>query len=223
MCRVLKVSVSGYYAWRKRPHSRQAAQDRALSARIVAIYRHSDGTYGCPRIYQQLRAEGVQVGHNRVARLMRVAGLRGVSRRRRFVTTTQRASMAARPAPDLVRRDFRAEAPNRLWVADVSHIPTWEGFLYLAVVLDVFSRRIVGWAMAGHLRTELVLAALEMAFAQRRPEAVIHHSDQGAQYTSIAFGHRCKALGVRPSMGRSETVSTTPWPRASLPAYRPNS
>jgi putative transposase len=130
---------------------------------------------------------------------MRRAGLRGVSRRRQ-VRTTVRSDRQA-PAPDLVERDFRASGPNQLWVADITYIATWSGFLYLAVVLDVWSRRVVGWAMATHLRTELVLAALEMAIVQRRPGEVIHHSDQGTQYTSIAFGQRCRQAGVRPSMG----------------------
>jgi len=130
---------------------------------------------------------------------MAKAGLYGVSRRR-WVTTTAR-DRNARPAPDLVERNFVAPAPNCLWVADITYIPTWAGFLYLAVVLDAFSRKVVGWAMATHLRTELVLAALNMAFGQRRPAAVIHHSDQGSQYTSLAFGQRCRYAGVRPSMG----------------------
>ena len=139
------------------------------------------------------------MGRKRVARLMRAAGLAGVSRRK-GVRTTQRQE-DARPAPDLVDRNFTAEAPDRLWVADLTYIPTWSGFLYLAVVLDAFSRRVVGWAMASHLRTSLVLAALDMALWQRRPNGVIHHSDQGSQYTSIAFGQRCRQAGVRPSMG----------------------
>jgi putative transposase len=130
---------------------------------------------------------------------MRTAGLRGVSRRR-FVATTVRDERA-RPAPDLVERQFEAKAANQLWVADITYLPTWAGFLYLAVVLDVFSRRVVGWAMETHLRAELVLTALEMAVTRRKPADVIHHSDQGCQYTSIAFGNRCQALGVRPSMG----------------------
>jgi transposase InsO family protein len=130
---------------------------------------------------------------------MRAAGLRGVSRRR-FVTTTVR-SESAPVAPDLVQRRLVAERPNQLWVADITYIPTWAGFLYLAVVLDAFSRRVVGWAMETHLRTELVLQALDMATHQRRASGVIHHSDQGCQYTSIAFGQRCKQAGVRPSMG----------------------
>jgi putative transposase len=130
---------------------------------------------------------------------MRQAGLRGVSRRR-FVVTTVR-DKDREPAPDLVQRDFEAAGPNQLWVADITYIPTWAGFLYLAVVLDAWSRRVVGWAMATNLRTELVLEALEMAVLQRQPQGVIHHSDQGCQYTSIAFGKRCREAGVRPSMG----------------------
>jgi transposase InsO family protein len=173
--------------------------DVRLTAKIEAIHRRSYGTYGRPRVHAQLRAEGVCIGAKRVARLMRAAGLKGVSRRR-FVVTTQR-DIHATPASDLVERNFTAQAPNRLWVADVTYIPSWAGFLYLAIVLDVFSRRVVGWAMETHLRTELVLQALEMAFAQRRPEGVIHHSDHGTQYTSIAFGRRCQEMGVRPSMG----------------------
>ena len=139
------------------------------------------------------------VGRKRVARLMRRAGLTGVSRRKWVRTTIRNAR--ARPAPDLVERDFSVEEPDRLWVADITYVPTRSSFLYLAIVLDAFSRRVVGWAMATHLRAELVLQALNMALAQRRPEGVIHHSDQGSQYTSIAFGQRCKAMGVRPSMG----------------------
>jgi putative transposase len=199
MCRVLAVSASGYYAWRKRPPSATARADAELISRITAIHQFSRGTYGAPRVHEELLAAGIQVGRKRVARLMRAAGLCGVSRRR-WVTTTVR-DRAARPAPDLVERNFVAAAPNRLWVADITYIPTWAGFLYLAVVLDTFSRRIVGWAMETHLRTELVLQALNLALWQRRPAAVIHHSDQGSQYTSIAFGQRCREAGVRPSMG----------------------
>ena len=153
-------------------------------------------TYGAPRIHAELAAQGVRVGRKRVARLMEVTGIYGVSRRKWLTTTTR--DRAARPAPDLVERNFSAARPNRLWVADITYIPTGAGFLYLAVVLDAFSRRVVGWAMETHLRTELVLAALNMALGQRRPAAVIHHSDQGSQYTSLAFGKRCDEAGVRP-------------------------
>jgi putative transposase len=199
MCRVLGVSTSGYYARRRRGPSKRSHKDAELTERIRAIHARSDGTYGAPRVHAELVDEGVRVGRRRVARLMRAAGLQGVTRRK-FVSTTQR-SASARPAPDLVERDFTAEGPNRLWVADITHISTWAGFLYLAVVLDAWSRRVVGWSMATHLRTELVLDALDMALSQRRPEGVIHHSDQGCQYTSIAFGNRCREAGVRPSMG----------------------
>jgi putative transposase len=199
MCRVLEVSTSGYYAWRKRPASKRAQADAVLLRQIRTAHEVSRGTYGAPRIHAELAAAGIRVGRKRVARLMGAAGVVGVSRRRWIATTTR--SDAARPAPDLVQRVFRADGPNRLWVADATYIPTWAGFLFLAIVLDVFSRKVVGWAMATHLRTELMLEALDMALGQRRPEGVIHHSDQGTQYTSIAFGLRCQAAGVRPSMG----------------------
>lgn len=199
MCRVLGVSPSGYYAWRERPPSRRAVSDVALLERIGGIHKFSRGTYGVPRIFEELKAKGVRVGRKRIARLMKGAGLQGVSRRRG--TWTTRRDKAARPAPDLVSRDFTAAGPDRLWVADITYVATWTGFLYLAIVLDAWSRRVVGWAMANHLRTELVLDALNMALGQRGPEDVIHHSDQGCQYTSIIFGKRCEEAGVRPSMG----------------------
>lgn len=199
MCRVLGVSRSGYYAWRKRLPSARSIEDKRLTQRIEAIHDESRGTYGVPRIHAELNETDERVSRKRIARLMRNRGLRGVCRRK-WVTTTVR-SERDRPAPDLVARDFSAAAPNELWVADITFVPTWEGFLYLAVVLDVFGRRIVGWSMANHLRTALVLNALEMALDQRKPSGVIHHSDQGSQYTSIAFGNRCRKAGVRPSMG----------------------
>ena len=197
-CRVLEVSASGFYAWRRRAVSARVRADAELLKRIHAIHARSHGTYGAPRVHADLAAAGVHVARKRVARLMRAGGLRGASRRR--VPTTVRAP-GRESAPDLVERAFTAAAPNRLWVADITCVPTMAGFLYLAVVLDVFSRRIVGWAMAAHLRTELVLAALDMALAQRRPVQVIHHSDHGCQYTALAFGARCREAGVRPSMG----------------------
>jgi putative transposase len=199
MCRMLGVSASGYYAWRGREPSKRARADEALQREIEAIHERSRTTYGAPRIHAELAARGTRVGRKRVARIMRRVGLEGASRRRRAGTTKR--DRDARPAPDLVERDFATEGPDRLWVADITYIPTWAGFLYLAVVLDAWSRRVVGWAMANHLRTELVLDALNMAIWQRRPKAVIHHSDQGCQYTSIAFGLRCREAGVRPSMG----------------------
>ena len=198
MCRVLGVSTSGYYAWSVRAPSARGTGDKALIERISAIHAASRGTYGSPRVHVELTESGTAVGRKRVARLMKTADLRGVSRRR-FVTTTVRDG--ARPAPDLVDRKFVATAPNVLWVADITYIPTWSGFLYLAVVLDVFSRRVVGWSMSTTLRAELVVAALDMALAARKPRGVIHHSDQGSQYTSLALGKRCREMGVRLSMG----------------------
>jgi len=200
MCRVLEVSTSGYYAWRKRRPSARARDDAVLSRRIQEIHAKSRGTYAAPRIHAELVALSVRVGRKRVAWLMCALSIEGVSRRRGVVTT--RRSERARPAPDLVDRDFTAAGPDRLWVADITYVPTWAGFLYLAVVLDAWSRRVVGWAMATHLRSELVIEAIEMAIERRRPDGgVIHHSDQGCQYTSIAFGQRCEGRGVVPSMG----------------------
>jgi putative transposase len=200
MARVLSVSKAGYYAWARRPPSARAKADAALLKRIRTVHLSSRETYGSPRVHALLRGLGERHSRKRIARLMREAGLAGASHRRGGPVTTRR-DQEARPAPDLVDRNFAAEAPNQLWVADITFVPTAAGFLYLAVVLDAFSRRIVGWAMANHLRAELVLDALEMAVGQRRPREVIHHSDQGSQYTSLAFGKRCREAGVRPSMG----------------------
>ena len=198
MCRVLGVSSSGYYAWSKRMPSRRAQSNCSLTRTLRTIHAASRGTYGVPRVHAELAADGLHVGRNRIARLMRAADIAGVSRRR-FVVTTVRDE--ARPAPDLVARTFAADQPNKLWVADITYIPTWSGFLYLAIVLDVFSRRIVGWSMSTTLHTAVVLDALGMALTMRRAKGVIHHSDQGSQYTSLAFGNRCREAGVRPSMG----------------------
>ncbi len=199
MCDVLGVSRSGFYAYLARPPSRRAVEDAALTERLEELHARSRGTYGAPRLHADLREEGVHIGKKRVARLMKEAGIQGITRRKRRCTTVR--DLDGRPAPDLVDRDFTANGPNELWVADITYIPTLAGFLYLAVVLDAWSRRVVGWAMASHLRTELVLAAFEMALSQRRPDEVVHHSDQGCQYTSYAFGKRCREAGVRPSMG----------------------
>lgn len=199
MSRVLAVSPSGFYAWRKRPPSKREQEDKMLTQEIKKIHQKSKGTYGAPRIHAELAEQGWHVGRKRVARLMRTEGLRGVSRRKAPRTTQRQAQ--AQPAPDLVQRNFTVSHPNELWVADITYIATWTGFLYLAVVVDAWSRRVVGWAMATHLRTELVLEALQMAIQQRRPQDVIHHSDHGGQYTSIAFGRRCQEAGIRPSMG----------------------
>jgi putative transposase len=200
MCRVLNISTRGYYAWRKRQPSERTQADQRLSQRLHEIHAKSKGTYGAPRIHAELADDdGLHVGRKRVVRLLRAEDLRGVSRRKAPRTT--RRQPGARPAPDLVQRNFTAEAPNRLWVADIPYIATWTGWLYLAVVMDAWSRRVVGWAMSTHLQTALVMDALHMAIQQRHPEGVIHHSDQGSQYTSLAFGQRCRDAGVRPSMG----------------------
>jgi putative transposase len=196
---MLDVSASGFYAWCKRPPSQRRQRDLLLADRIEAIHRKSRSTYGRPRIHAELRDEGISISGKRVARLMRERRIYGASRRKFTVTTVR--DRDARPASDLVDRRFHAETPDQLWVADITYIPTWAGFLYLAVVLDAYSRRVVGWAMANHLRTELVLEALNMAIFRRKPENVIHHSDQGTQYTSVAFGTRCREANVRPSMG----------------------
>jgi len=200
MARVLGVSTAGYYAWRDRPPSAHAQADAALLKRVRTVHAGSRQIYGAPRVHAQLRAGGARHRRKRIACLMRKAGLVGACHRQGGPTTTRR-DQEARPAPDLVDRNFTAAAQNQLWVADITFVPTAAGFLYLAVVLDAWSRKIVGWAMANHLRTELVLDALEMAIGQRRPHNVIHHSDQGSQYTSLAFGGRCREAGVRPSMG----------------------
>ena len=199
MARVLQVSRSGYYAWRRRAASARAVADAALSEEIRAAHEESRGTYGAPRIQAELRERGHRVSRKRVARLMRGQGLQGVSRRRRVRTTVKNGE--ARPAPDLVERDFHAARPDQLWVADITYIATRRRTVYLAVVLDACSRRVVGWALSLRLFSSLVLDALEMAVEQRQPAEVIHHSDQGSQYTSLAFGLRCRRARVRPSMG----------------------
>jgi len=199
MCRVLGVSASGYYAWLHRALSERKLRDIQLGDRIEAIHRRSRSTYGRPRIKAELKDDGITLSNDRLARLMNERNLVGASRRKGVRTTIR--DLDARPAPDLVDRKFVADAPNKLWVADITYIPTYAGFLFLAVVLDAFSRRIVGYAMSSNMRTQLVLDALNMAIERRRPDGVIHHSDQGTQYTSIAFGSRCREAGVRPSMG----------------------
>lgn len=180
------------------------AADAALSARITAIHQTSRQTYGSPRIHAELQASGERCGRRRVARLMRQAGLRGCHGQRRRVRTTV-PDRQATPAPDRVERAFTPAAvgaPDRLWVADISCVATLEGWLYLAVVLDAFSRRVVGWAMADHLRPELVLDALTMAVPARRPApGLVHHSDHGCQYTAVAFGQRLHEAGILASMG----------------------
>jgi putative transposase len=200
MCRVLSVSTSGYYAWRDRAPSERALANAVLAERIRQVHADSHHTYGMPRVRAELMDQGMIVSRKRVARLMRANAIRGISRRRGFTVTTRRDKSAGK-APDLVQRKFEAEGANQLWVADMTYVPTWAGFIYLAVVLDAWSRRVVGWAIGETMTAELVLSALNMALQQRKAQGVIHHSDQGSQYTSVAFGERCRKMGVRPSMG----------------------
>jgi putative transposase len=200
LCSVLGVSRAGYYAWKGRPPSERRLRDLELLALIREIHADSEGSYGWPRMHAELRHRGVRTSRKRVARLMRQAGLSGLIRRRRGKTTIR--VHGVRPAPDLVGRDFAAASPNRLWAADLTEIATWEGKLYLAAVIDCFSRRCVGWAMADNMRAELVVEALEMAIWQRKPDpGLVHHSDQGSQYVSLLFGQRCRQAGIDRSMG----------------------
>jgi putative transposase len=230
MCRVLGVSRSGFHAWQARKPSKRALEDARLTVRIAEIHQRFRGVYGSPRIHAELvLADGERLGRKRVERLMRQAGISGLVRRRRGRTTIRVPGVCV--CEDLVDRAFAAEGPDRLWVADITYLRTWEGWLYLAAVQDVFSRRIVGWSMAEHMRAELVLDALQMALEHRRPApGLVHHSDQGSQYVSLAFGQTARAAGIAQSMGsrgdcfdnavaesffatlKKELVNRRPWP-----------
>ncbi len=229
LCRVLRVSRAGYYAWAGRGASAHAQADERLAAQIAAAYAGSRNTYGVPRVHAALRAAGVRSSRRRVARLMRAAGLAGRCRRRRARTTVSDPTHA--PAPNLVARHFTAPGPDRLWLGDITYLPTREGWLYLAVLLDACSRRVIGWAMADHLRTELALDALTMALWGRRPApGLVHHTDRGGQYTAAAYQQALAARGVICSMSRAgecldnamaesffatlkaELVGASPWP-----------
>ena len=201
MCRVLKVSRSGYYAWRKRQPSRREREDRVLVERIHAIHAQSRETYGSPRIHAQLRREGAHVGRHRVARLMRWEGLRGCAKQRFRWTATVRASMPA--ASNHLNGDFSAEAPNRVWVGDITQVRTREGWLYLAILIDLFSRKVVGHAEASNARQELALQALEAAIRSRRPDpGLLHHTDRGGQYLSAEYQDCLDRNGIICSMSR---------------------
>jgi putative transposase len=230
MCRVLEVSRSGFHAWASRPPSARALEDQRLTERILEIHEANRKVYGSPRIHAELRmAEGIRVGRKRVERLMHQAGISGLIRRKRGKTTV--SVPGVRVCEDLVDRAFLAAAPNRLWVADITYLRTWEGWLYLVAVQDIYSRRIVGWAMDSHMRDELVIDALQMALAQRRPDpGLIWHSDQGSQFVSLAFGQQARAAGIAQSMGskgdcydnavaesffatlKKELIHRRPWP-----------
>jgi len=201
MCRVLGVSRSGFHAWASRPRSARRVDDERLLARIREIHAAHREVYGSPRVHAELvLGDGERIARKRVERLMRQAGLTGLRPKKRGRTTVRVPGV--RVCEDLVDRAFLAAAPNRLWVADITYLRTWEGWLYLVAVQDVFSRRIVGWSMADHMRTELVTDALQMALARRRPEpGLIWHSDQGSQFVSLAFGQQARAAGIAQSMG----------------------
>ena len=202
LCKLLGVSRSGYYAWKNRPPSEIARFDAVLLEKIEMIHRNSRATYGAPRVHAELRAIGIRCARKRVARLMRRAKLRGCLRGRRRMRTTHRVALQ-QAAPDLIGRNFASEEPDRLWVADITYVRSTQGFVYLAFILDVCSRKVVGWSMATHLRTELVVDALQMAIARRKPApGLVHHSDRGVQYTSLSFGKTLKDGRLVPSMGR---------------------
>jgi transposase InsO family protein len=199
MCRVLEVSTSGYYAWRGRPPSKREMANRALTAKIQEEFKKSGETYGSPRIYQVMRKLGLMCSQNRVARLMSAADLKA-KQTRRYRSTTKR-NKADRAAPNILQRDFSAEAPNKKWVADITYIATQEGWLYLATILDLFSRRVVGWAMSPRMTSDLTLSALDMATRRCRPgRGLIHHSDQGSQYTDSKYQAVLAAHGIVASM-----------------------
>lgn len=199
MCKVLEVSASGYYAWRKRPVSKREMAHRELYKKIEDVYNKNHGVYGSPRIYHELKKQGVACSENRVARLMRLRSLRA-KQTKRYKTTTKR-NKGHPAAPNLLKRDFVAKRPNEKWLADITYIPTQEGWLYLAAVLDMFSRRIVGWAMSDRMTSDLTMIALKMAILQRQPElSLIHHSDQGSQYTDGEYQQLLKDCGIQVSM-----------------------
>jgi putative transposase len=200
MCRVLEVSRSGYHAWERRPPSVRALEDAALTEQITEIHTARRKVYGAPRIQGELADQGMRVGTKRVARLMRKAGISGLQEKKYKATTIRVPGV--RVADDLLDRDFTATAPNQRWVADITYLRTWEGWLYLVAVQDLYSRRIVGWSIADHMRAELVVDALQMAVAHRRPgPGLTFHSDQGSQFVSLAFGQQARAAGIAQSMG----------------------
>jgi len=230
MCRVLGVNRTSFHDWERRAPSDRALYDAFLTEKLKDIHESSRGTYGAPRIHAELRLEhGICVGRKRIERLMLAAELEGIPVPRKARTTVRVTGV--RTAPDLVERDFNPQAPNRLWCADITYLPTWEGWLYLASVIDCYSRLIVGWCMLSHMRLKLVEQALEMAVARRRPApGLVHHSDNGGQYTAVIFGQRCEQLGIELSRGsigdcydnavceafdstlKRELVHRRPWP-----------
>ena len=199
MCKVLNVSPSGFYAWCSRPVSAREMANRELVKRIEAVYYDSYETYGSPRVYHELKSQDVACSENRVARLMRLRGLRA-KQVRRYKTTTKRNKKHP-VVPNLLKRDFRAERPDHKWLTDITYIPTREGWLYLAVILDLYNRGIVGWAMSERMTSDLTISALKMAIRERRPrDGLIHHSDQGSQYTDGTYQALLRDHGIQASM-----------------------
>ena len=202
MCRALRVSRSAYHAWAVREPAKKAAADRVLRVHIKATHRRSHGTYGVPRMTVELRAEGHAVGRTRVGRLMRELGLQGIPKRR-FRGTTTDSDHTDRVAENLLDRQFTVAEPDTIWVGDITYLPTAEGWVYLAVLIDLFSRKVVGWALRSHMRTELCLSALQQAVTTRRPvRGLLHHTDRGSQYTSEHYQNALDAFGATPSMSR---------------------
>jgi transposase InsO family protein len=215
MCRVLRVSRSGFYGWQKRPPSRRVRRAAELLAKIRRAHHQGRELYGSPRVHRALLIDGERVSRNTVAKLMRQAKIRAKGRRRYVPRTTD--STHGKPVADnLLDRDFTASAPDRKWVADITYIPTDEGWLYVAAVLDVYSRRIVGWSMADHLETDLVADALRMALARRQPRrGLLHHSDRGVQYASDDYQHLLQSHGITVSMsGRGDC-----WDNAMMESF----
>jgi putative transposase len=212
LCSVLNVSRQGHWAWKRRPPSGRRSEDERLKPRILAAWQGSDQTYGAPRLHAELRlGDGLRVGRKRIARLMRELEIQGVSRRRGRVRTTT-PNRRATPAPDLIQRDFTAERPDQTWVADITYVPTHEGWLFLAAVMDLYSRKIVGWSMREDLEAPLVVDAISMAITRRTPKpGLVHHSDRGSQYTSVAMGRTLRDTKIMASMGSKGD----PWDNAS--------
>jgi transposase InsO family protein len=201
LCRALGVSKSGFYAWKRRRPSKREQSDRKLMTSIVDIFERSMSTYGSPRVHAELREQGTRVGQKRVARLMRLRGLRALVPKRRKKRVPPGVELA--PAGNVLDRAFDVAAPNRCWAADITYVWTWQGWLYLAVVIDLFSRRVVGWAAGDHMRTSLVLEALDMAIGRRVPgDGLLHHSDRGSQYASDDYTRRLRRHGIECSMSR---------------------
>ena len=202
ICRVLGVTPAGYYAYKKRPLSKRAIADEGLKKRIVAYFDASHGNYGAPRILGDFREDGIAISRKRIARLMRELGIAGVSGREGKQRGRKTVGFESDPATDLVRRDFTAQEPNQVWFADITYVQTWEGWLFLAVVMDACTKRIVGWSMRDDLKADIVIDALGMATTMRKPgPGLVHHSDRGAQYRSLAFGRTLRDSGILASMG----------------------